>query len=93
MSYDRYRVSVEVLENGFKVEVPDMEEIAKKQAAAKKAVAAGKGSDCSPYIGGCTKSFAAKSVKEVLKLVQASLEKMPESEFDAAFGEAADVGK
>lgn len=87
MSYDRYRISVETLENGFAVECPDMEAIAKKQADAKKQSKNG----CCPevYIGDCTKKFAAKSVAEVLKLVKGSLEKMPESEYDAAFGEAA----
>lgn len=88
MGYDRYRVSIEVLENGFKVEVPDMEAIAKKQADAKKKNGGQPYDIC--YIGDCTKSFAAKSVKEVMSLVKASLEKMPESEFDTAFGEAAD---
>lgn len=87
MGYDRYRVSVEVLENGFKVELPDMEAIAKKQADAKKRNPSSSGLDC--YIGDCTKSFAAKSVKEVLALVKGSLEKMPENEYDAAFNAAA----
>lgn len=87
MGYDRYRVSVEVLENGFKVEVPDMEAIAKKQADAKKRNPNSMSLDC--YIGDCTKSYAAKSVKEVMSLVKASLEKMPEQEFDAAFAQAA----
>ena len=88
MSYDKYRVSVEVLENGFKVEVPDMEAIAKKQAENKKKQAK---DGCMPscYFGDLTKCYAAKTVKEVLKLVQASLEQMPEGEYDAAFSEAA----
>lgn len=84
MSYDSYRVSVEVLENGFKVEVPDMEELAKKKAARKK-----EGNSGMCYPGDCMKSYAAKTVKEVLKLVQTSLEKMPEGEYTAAFAEAA----
>ncbi len=83
MGYDRYRVSVEVLENGFKVEVPDMDAIAKKRADAKKA------RQPEPYLGDCTKSFAAKTVKEVLALVKESLGRMPEGEYSAAFDEAA----
>jgi len=85
--YDKYRVSVEVLENGYKVEVPDMEAIAKKQAEAKKKQAK---DGCAPscYYGDLTKCYAAKSVKEVMKLVQQALEQMPEGEFDAAFDEA-----
>ena len=79
-----YRVSIEPLENGFAVEVPDMDAIAKKQAAAKKEKG---GPSC--YIGDCTKKFAAKSVKEVLAHVKAALEKLPEGEYDTAFNEAA----
>ena len=82
-----YRVSIEPLENGYAVEVPDMEAIAKKKADAKKKAGAEK--SCDPYIGDCTKKYAAKSVKEVLKLVQASLEQLPEGEYDSAFKEAA----
>lgn len=84
MSYERYRISVETLENGYKVEIPDFEAIAQKQKDAKKKNPGM--TDC--YIGDCTKSYAAKSVAEVLKLVKGSLENMPESEFDTAFEEA-----
>lgn len=87
MGYERYRVSIETLENGFKVEVPDMEAIAKKQAEAKKKNPNAPSDYC--YIGDCTKSYAAKSVQEVMKLVKASLEKIPEHEFDTAFAQAA----
>ncbi len=91
MGYDRYRVSIECLENGYKVEIPDMEAIAAKQ---KKAAAENKTKGGSPYptdcyIGDCTKSYAAKNVKEVVKLVQAALEKMPDMEYDSAFNDAA----
>ncbi len=86
MSYDDYCVRIEALENGFSVSVPDLEERAKKEAEAKKKHGSG---SVSPYYGDCTKKFAAKSVKEVLRLVQASLSKMPEADFDAAFDEAA----
>ena len=92
MSPDNFRISVETLENGFEVEVPDFAEMKKKQAAADKA-AKGKGSmdSCcpSPYFGDCTKKYAAKSVAEVLKLVKDALGAMPASEYDAAFAEAA----
>ena len=90
MSYDRYRVSVEVLENGFSIEIPDFEEMAKKKEAAAKAAKTNKGMCAAePYLGDCTKKYAAKSVAEVLKLVKGSLEKMPEAEYDVAFKEAA----
>lgn len=88
MSYgDSYRISIETLENGFKVETPDMEARAKKEAEAKKRMKGSDGCYPTPYYGDCTKSYAAKSIKEVMKLVQASLEGIPDQEFDAAFEE------
>lgn len=90
MDFERFRISVERLENGYEVEVPDFAEMAKKKAAAEKAAKA-KGGDCcpSPYYGDCTKKYAARSAAEVLKLVRESLSGMPSGEFDAAFAEAA----
>lgn len=87
MSYDRYRVSIEVLENGFEVEVPDMEAIAKKRADEKKKTKDG----CCPslYFGDCTKKFAAKTLKEALKYVTDAMGQIPEDEYAAAFDEAA----
>ena len=89
MDSERYRVSVERLENGFEVEVPDMEMRAKKEAEAKKAASKSGGNMCMPYMGDCTKKYAAKSVKEVLSLIKESLGKIPDNEYDAAFDEAA----
>lgn len=89
MSYgDEYRISIEPLANGFAVEVPDMEAREKKMAEAKKNMK-GRDSYPTPYLGDCTKKFAAKSTKEVLALVKASLEKLPDSEYDTAFEEKA----
>jgi len=82
MAHRHYRVSVEVLENGFKVEVPDLEAVAKAVAAAKKA------KQPDPYCGDCNKSYAAKTVKEVIKLVTTSLEGLADDGYDAAFNEA-----
>lgn len=85
-----YVIRIKPLENGFMVEVPDMDAIKKKQAEAAKA---SKGSGLSmPYIGDCTESYAAKSVAEVLKLVKASLSELPESDYTAAFEEAVTKG-
>ncbi|MCR4338517.1 MAG: hypothetical protein NUW01_01375 [Gemmatimonadaceae bacterium] len=91
MDSERYRVSVERLENGFEVEVPDMEARAKKTADAKKMAKSKGGMDTMsmPYMGDCTKKYAAKSVKEVLSLIKESLGKIPDNEFDTAFAEAA----
>jgi len=80
----RCRISIEALENGFEVEVPDMDAMKKSMADAKK-----KSPGSMPYMGDMTKKFAAKSVKEVIKLVTSALEGMPESEYDKAFNEAA----
>lgn len=87
MNGESFRVSVEVLENGFSVEVPDMAARAKKIADAKKDKS--RSPEYMPYMGDCTKKFAAKSVKEVLALVKASLGQIPENEYDTAFAEAA----
>lgn len=87
MSYNSdYVIRIKPLENGFMVEVPDMEEIKKKQAAAKKS------GNMSPYLGDCTESYAAKSVAEVLKLVKAALGQIPEADYAAAFEEATTKG-
>lgn len=84
-----YRVVIEALENAYAVTVPDFEEMAKKKAEAKKMMK--KDSPMvEPYMGDCTKKYAAKNVKEVLGFVRASLENIPEAEFDAAFDEAAE---
>lgn len=88
MSYaSDYVIRIKPLENGFMVEVPDMEEIKKKQAAAKKSQGGSM-----PYIGDCTESYAAKSVAEVLKLVKAALGQIPEADYAAAFEEATTKG-
>jgi hypothetical protein len=82
----RCRISVETLENGYEVEVPDMDAMKKAMSAAKKKP--GSAEVAMPYMGDMTKKYAAKTVKEVIKLVTTSLEGMP-SEYDAAFEEAA----
>lgn len=88
MDSERYRISIERLENGFSVELPDLEAMAKMKADAKKN--AGKDSPMSmPYMGDCTRKYAAKNTKEVIALVNGSLKTMPEAEFDSAFDEAA----
>lgn len=95
MGYDdQYRISITPIENGFTVQVPDMEEIAKKQAAAKKAAGKSGGmAGPSVYIGDCTETYACKSIKEVMKVVQAAIEQLPEDtpdkQFDKAFSDAA----
>lgn len=82
-----YLVRIETLENGFTVEVPDMEAVEKRR----KERAKHKTADV--FIGDCTKKMAAKSVKEVLSVVQSALSGLPDKEFDAAFDEAAAAAK
>jgi hypothetical protein len=80
----KLRIEIEVLENGYAVEIPDVEAMNKAEAAAKK-----KGAGPTPYIGDFMKSYAAKTVKEVLALVTPALKNLPQSTFDEAFAEAA----
>lgn len=84
---DVFRIRIEQLENGYTVEVPDIAEMKAKKAAADKAKAKDPMA-CSPYMGDCTQVFAAKTVKEVLKLVETSLKDLPEAAYDTAFEEA-----
>ena len=79
--HENYSVRIEVLDNGYKVEVPDMEKRAEKKKAA------AKNKDSSPYLGDCTKSYVAKTPKEVLKLVEGSLKDIPGTEYDVAWNE------
>ena len=79
------RISVEVLENGYEVELPDIDAMNKAEAAAKKQ----KGGGSMPYMGSMYKKYAAKTVKEVLNLVKPALSKLPQAQYDEAFAEAA----
>jgi len=83
-----YVIRIKTLENGFMVEVPDMEAIKKKYKDAEKQ----KNGMSSVYTGDLTESYAAKSVAEVLKLVKAALSQIPESDYAAAFEEATTKG-
>jgi len=80
----RCRISIEVLENGFEVELPDVSAMDKAEAAAKKQ----KGGGSTPYMGDMYKKYAAKTVKEVLNLVKPALSNLPQAQYDAAFAEA-----
>ena len=85
MSMDSCRIRIERAANGFTVEVPDYAMMAKREAEAKK----NKNGMGSPYMGDCQKEYVAKTTGEVLKLVKASLDDLPKSEYDAAYAEAA----
>lgn len=77
------RISVEVLENGYEVELPDLDAMKKAEAAATK-----KGGPV-PYTGDYMKKYAAKTVKDVIALVTPALKNLPQSTYDEAFAEAA----
>jgi hypothetical protein len=86
---DTYRISIERLENGFEVTVPDVAAIEKaEKAASKKTANANLGM---PYTGDMTKSYMAASVKDVLKFVEVAVKSIPETDFDSAFAEAAEA--
>ena len=85
---DTYRVSIERLENGFEVTVPDVPAIEKAEKDAEKNKGKSGMEVCSPYTGGMTKSYAAATVKDVLKLIETALKDIPEREFESAFAEA-----
>lgn len=85
---DTYRVSIERLENGFEVTVPDVPAIEAAKKAAKKSSGKGGAELCSPYTGDMTKSYAAATVPDVIKIIEAALKSIPQQEFESAFAEA-----
>ena len=85
----KFRIEIEVLENGYQVEIPDIEAYNKADAAAKKDKKSSNMGCCSPYMGDFMKAYAAKTVEEVLALVKPALANLPQTTFDEAFAEAA----
>lgn len=78
------RISIEILENGYEVELPDVDAMDKAEAAAKKS----KGGGSMPYTGDMYKKYAAKTVKDVLTLVGPALKKLPQLQYEEAFADA-----
>jgi hypothetical protein len=78
---DNFIIRIEMLENGYTVEVPDIDAIEKKEKESK-------GSPEMAYTGDCTEKKVAKTAGEVLSIVKAALANLPESEYDDAFEEA-----
>lgn len=87
MFSDNFSVRIEVLENGYTVTVPDMEERAKKKAEAK-----AKKQEYAPYLGDCTETYVCKTIEEAMKYVKAALNEIP-SEYETAFKEATEKRK
>lgn len=85
---DSYRVSIERLENGFEVTVPDVPAIEAAEKAAEKNKGKGGAGMCSPYTGDMTKSYAAATVPDVIKIIETALKSIPQQEYESAFAEA-----
>lgn len=85
---DSYRVSIERLENGFEVTVPDVPAIEAAEKAAEKAKGKGGAGMCGPYTGDMTKSYAAATVPDVIKIIETALKSIPQQEYESAFAEA-----
>jgi|WetSurMetagenome_2_1015567.scaffolds.fasta_scaffold794060_2 hypothetical protein len=83
---ENFIIRIEMLENGYTVEVPDVEAINKKEAAAAKEK--GHTSSDRVYTGDCTEKKVAKTTGEVLSIVKNALANLPESEYADAFDEA-----
>lgn len=84
----KFRIEIEVLENAYEVEIPDIDAFNKAEAEAKKP---SKGGACmgSPYMGDFMKCYAAKTVDEVIALIKPALKNLPQTTYDEAFAEAA----
>ena len=82
----RVHIEIEVLENGYEVTIPDVKAMNEAEAKAKKAK---DGMMSMPYSGDFEKSYAAKTVAEVIALVKPALQNLPQSTFSEAFAEAA----
>lgn len=70
-------IKIEAMENAFEVEIPDREAFDKAKT-----------SKDMPYMGDYMKSYAAKTVDEVIALIKPALKNLPQSTFDEAFAEA-----
>ena len=80
---NNFNIRIELADNGYVVEVPDIDKINEMEKSRKK--------DEPPmYHGGCTEKKVAKTTGEVLSIVKAALAKLPEAEYADAFKEASD---
>jgi predicted RNase H-like HicB family nuclease len=84
MSNESYRITIEALQNGYVVEVPDMDLRAEKEKEAKKNHK-GPGAPYVGYMGDCTEKYACTTVDEVVTKIKGALSKLPESEFSEGF--------
>lgn len=81
MMNSNFNIRIELADNGYVVEVPDVDKINKMEKARKK-------DDPPVYHGDCTEKKIAKTTGEVVSIVKAALSKLPEAEYADAFEEA-----
>jgi hypothetical protein len=82
MIQGNFNIRIEVADNGYIVEVPDVEKLAEHEKECKK-------KDSPPtWYGDFTEKRVAKTTGEVLSIVKAALANLPEAEYDDAFEEA-----
>ena len=81
-----FTIRIEMLENGYTVEVPDIDKINEMEKKEKSS----KGDSTPMYYGDCTEKKVAKSTGEVLSIVKMALANLPEAEYDDAFKEASE---
>lgn len=84
MMNGNFTIRIEMLDNGYTVEVPDIDKINEMEKKHKSE----KGGATSMYYGDATEKKVAKSTGEVLAIVKAALANLPEMEYDDAFKEA-----
>jgi hypothetical protein len=84
-----FTIRIEMLENGFTVEVPDYEKAKELEAKREKESKGDKCCSPSPvWIGDCTDKMVAKTVKDVMDIVSKALSKLPQDSYAEAFEEA-----
>ena len=84
-----FNIRIEMLENGFTVEVPDYEKAKELEAKQEKESKGSKGyASTSVWLGDCTEKLVAKSAKDVLDIVSKALAKLPQDVYADAFKEA-----
>ena len=81
-----FNIRIEMLENGFTVEVPDYEKA--KELEAKRKKQATKDYEPSVYLGDCTEKMVAKTAKDVMDIVGKAMAKLPQDTYADAFEEA-----
>lgn len=78
---ESFRIYIEQVENGYVVEVPDLDEVAEKKKQ--------KGTGNVPvYIGNPTEKYACGTIAEVIEKVRGALAKLPDEEFHDGFKSA-----